>query len=328
MINQKSLEELKNQISNSQKIAIFGHDYIDWDCIGATLGFWAVLEKLGKKVSYFTSYSIYKNLSWIEWIQKYNYNFDYKSYDIVFVLDFQRFDRLSKIDTGYFVWRKTFMIDHHPWDQDIEPTYKIIDTSASSACELIWEYVYELYSDLIDAKIANYFLIGTITDTWFFEYEKDSISTFRNTSQMIEKWADKKYILQKLKPSYDAVYFNFLKKFIDRINYEDGIVYSYILQSDTSEARVDKLDDLWYFRDYIRYYEWAELSIYISQKEKNVMSFSMRSTEWIAGPIARNFGGWWHPNAWSFNIILQDWQDVHELISQTISDIKTFYKTL
>ena len=47
-------EAIKLKLENAQKIALFGHEHIDGDALGAILGLGKLLEKPGKTVSYFT----------------------------------------------------------------------------------------------------------------------------------------------------------------------------------------------------------------------------------------------------------------------------------
>ena len=47
-------EAIKLKLENAQKIALFGHEHIDGDALGAILGLGKLLEKQGKTVSYFT----------------------------------------------------------------------------------------------------------------------------------------------------------------------------------------------------------------------------------------------------------------------------------
>ena len=48
------LEKIKQEIENANTIAVFGHEVIDWDALGAILGFGRLLEKQWKTISYFT----------------------------------------------------------------------------------------------------------------------------------------------------------------------------------------------------------------------------------------------------------------------------------
>ena len=316
----KEYKELENKIANSNNIAIFWHDYVDWDCIWSMLWLGCLLEKIGKNITYHTSYQISSRFDRVPNINLIKTNFDYNDYDMIIFVDFNSLDRISQFNSSYFKYENTYIFDHHPWNAYLW-AINIIDTNKSSACEVIWNFIDYIYSDLIDDEISTYLLLWVITDTGNFEYEKDSEETFFTVSEMIKKWADKKFISNNLLPKYNENYFNFLKIFINRITKISKIVYSYILLSDSDVLWSQDIDDLQDFRNFIRYYKWAELSIYITEIKQNILKFSMRSKSWIAWPIAGYFWWWWHPNAWSFQIKIKENQNIISKINTKISEI-------
>ncbi len=325
MINIVSANKLKDIFASSNKIAIFGHDYVDWDCVGAMLWLWKLLENFGKKITYHTSFASPKYLHFLSDISKITTEFDYDDYDLILVLDMNDITRISKFDISK--QQNICIIDHHPFSQNI-PYPNIIDTSYSSVCELIRDYIYYLYPDQITSDISTYLLLWTITDSGRFLYEKDSVATFAITSQMLSKWAQKYFILDNIKPTYDQSYIDLLIIFLQRVVLLDNIVYSYLLYSDLLHFWEAKIDDYEGFREFIVNYSWSEVSIYISQKKDDELKFSLRSRNQKAWLMARNFGGGWHDNAWSFTIKIDLSENIYDKISQTIYDINIFYQKL
>lgn len=326
MTNEDLKQKLINKISNSKKIAIFGHDYVDGDCIGSMLWLWSILQSMDKSISYFTSYEPSKTLSRIPKIDQIKTEFDYENYDIIFILDMNRINRMSKFyNLEYFQNQYTVIIDHHPWSQDISPNINILDTSASSACELIWSYIYEEYSDFITSDIATYFLLWIITDTNRYIYEKNSIKTLEISLQLLQKWANKAFILQNLENQYNQNQLNLLNIFIPRIQSLDWITYSYILDQDLQSQDISDTSEISYLRQFISQYTWTDLSIFITQKDIHKLDFSMRAKKWSAWYIARKFGGWWHDNAASFAVVIWS-QNISKIIKQNIKKITSFYK--
>ena len=315
---QKQYEQLKNKITNSKSIAIFWHDYIDGDCIWSMLWFGSLLTNMQKNVSYFTWHKPAKKFDRIPNINFIKTDFDYREYDMIIRVDFNSTDRISKFDSSYFESKNIYILDHHPSTQILWIT-NIIDTDKSSACEIIWNFIDYIYSDLITPEISTYLLLWMMTDTGNFEYEKNSEEIFGIATNMIKKWANKKFIVNNLLPKYDQSYFDFLKIFVNRITKKEKIVYAYILLSDLQNFEIENIDDIPNFRNFIMNYEWVDLSIYITQLNKDKLKFSMRSKSWIAWPIAEYFWWWWHPNAWSFKI--KQNQDILSEINNKISEI-------
>ncbi|MEM7020894.1 MAG: DHH family phosphoesterase, partial [Pseudomonadota bacterium] len=92
--------------------------------------------------------------------------------EIVFFLDFNSLDRLEKMGPKLLDIdkKKTVMVDHH---LDPEPIADIIisNTSASSTCEMIYQFIIELGDQQrIDINIGTCLFTGLITDTGSFQY--------------------------------------------------------------------------------------------------------------------------------------------------------------
>lgn len=313
--------ELKNKINNSNKIAIFWHDYVDWDCIGSMLWLGTLLQNMNKSVTYHTSYTPSKKFNRVTNIESIKTDFDYGEYDMVIRIDFNNPDRISKFRSEYFWSQNLYIIDHHPWSKDLW-AINIVDTDQSSACEVIRDFLYNEFSDLITANISTYLLYGTMSDTWSFRHEKDSHKTLKTASEMIKFWANKKLITENITTKYNKNYFEFLKVFLDRITEYSGIVYAYVLSSDLDAMETNDIEEFETFRNFIWNYEWAKISIYITEPERGALKFSMRSDLWIVWDIAIKLGWWWHPKAAWFKIKINKNDDIQKIIKDKISEIK------
>lgn len=78
----------KSLLKKSKSIALFGHTNPDGDCIGSMLGLGKILEKQGKKVSYFTPTKPSKLFHFLPDIKKIKSDFDEKKYDLLVFVDF------------------------------------------------------------------------------------------------------------------------------------------------------------------------------------------------------------------------------------------------
>jgi phosphoesterase RecJ-like protein len=91
--------------------------------------------------------------------------------DLIFCLDFNDLRRIEPL--GVHVRESNaikIMIDHHI-DPSIEADYVISDTSASSTCELIYDFIASLDKlDCINETIATCLMTGIFTDTGCFSY--------------------------------------------------------------------------------------------------------------------------------------------------------------
>lgn len=112
--------------------------------------------------------------------------------EIVFCLDFNSLDRIDKL--GLKIHNKNIvkvMIDHHI---DPEPfaDYMLSEVTASSTCELIYDFM-ELLGDekMIDPLIGECLYTGIITDTGSFKYST-SAKLFRIVAALKEVGVDDK----------------------------------------------------------------------------------------------------------------------------------------
>src|SRR5690606_34123385 len=103
-----------------------------------------------KQVSYFTPDQPMHDFNFVEKIDLFQTQFDYaKSYDLLLFLDTAtQTSQLKDFRTAYpeyFTNHPTkVVIDHHQTNQGYG-NLNIIDPTASSACELLAEIVFELY---------------------------------------------------------------------------------------------------------------------------------------------------------------------------------------
>lgn len=116
---------------------------------------------------------------------------------IIFYLDFNALDRIDKVGELTEARRCTkIMIDHHLYP-DPMADYLISDTTASSTCELVYDFIDRLGDkQKIDKTIAECIFTGILTDTGSFKYST-SPKVFRLAAELIESGVDD-YLLQDL----------------------------------------------------------------------------------------------------------------------------------
>lgn len=117
--------------------------------------------------------------------------------EIIFYLDFNALDRIDKVGELTDANRCTkIMIDHHLYP-DPMADYLISDTTASSTCELVYDFIDRLGDkQKIDRTIADCIYTGIVTDTGSFKYST-SPKVFRLVAELIEQGVDD-YLLQDL----------------------------------------------------------------------------------------------------------------------------------
>ena len=187
------LEDLKALLSVPKDIVITTHRNPDGDAIGASLALYHYLNQFGHTVKVMAPSEYPDFLSWMpgaqdilifdvhtekgtEWL---------KRADIIFVLDYndlERVDRMGEIIAPLTCVK--VMIDHHLYPEPFAD-YVLSDTSASSTCELIYDFLGMLgHLNRIDLRVGDSIFTGILTDTGSFKYST-SPKLFRIVADLI-----------------------------------------------------------------------------------------------------------------------------------------------
>ncbi len=328
MLDSNLLMELKNKLLLSEKIAIFSHENIDGDSLWAGLALGSILEKQGKKVSYFTPDEISPKFSFLEDVKKYSYNFDFGEYDILVFVDIGCVDtQLKKFwsqNSSYWKNKYKIAIDHHLWNCKYADL-NIIYPNYSSTCALLYDILENIWLDLIDQKISTFLFLWHITDTNFCKWSNDS-KDMKIAAQLFEKWADKKAII-------DNIYYNmtfegvkFLGKLIDRIKIKNNIVYARYMENELQQNWLDS-QDVWLLMDIMLKIKQKEVYIILKFLNNGLVKWSIRTKTPIANKIASALGWGWHSQAAGFKLEY-DSQQVNKFVEELIEKVYKIYSNV
>lgn len=201
----ENLAEVKALLSSPQDILITSHRNPDGDSIGSSLALYRYLVKLGHTVGIAFPSDYPELFGWMqniervviddsspELVDKY-----IKRASIIFCLDYNALDRIDRM--GEKIAARNclkIMIDHHLNPDDFAD-YTLSDVSASSTCELIYDFITMLGDhQLIDVFIGECLFAGILTDTGSFRYST-SPKLFRTVADLLEIGVDD-YKLQDL----------------------------------------------------------------------------------------------------------------------------------
>ena len=200
-----NLSELQKLLSVPKDIVITTHRNPDGDAIGSSLALSHYLRMHGH-TTYMMAPSEYPDF--LEWmpgageflihdIEPEECDAKIARADMIFCLDFNALDRIDKLGEAIAATDcPRVMIDHH-LDPEEFCDFMMSDTSASSTCEMVFDFI-EMFNDkaLIDKKTAEAMFTGILTDTGSFKYAT-SPKLFRIAAELLEKGADD-YLLQDL----------------------------------------------------------------------------------------------------------------------------------
>lgn len=323
---QSQIDQFHDLVKSHQTFLIIGHSNPDGDCLGSMLGLGRWLEKQGKEVRYTASRQHSPSLNRVWWSDRISYVTNNPWYtrfdsDVIICIDHSSYSQRSDAQS-YFQEHITnqiiVCIDHH-LDASIVCQYSLIDTSASSATELLRELLNYLdpHKEYIDSTIASLCYLGLVTDTWWswwFMREKNSIRSFENALSMIKAWAEKPLIINKLN-TLTQNDIEFIKLCFTKIQYFEHGIWYVVSEEERLQFGLDA-ENLHRFSSIIKKIENQDVIVCFTLIEGKVYG-SIRTTNAInVQRIAKAFGGWWHLLASGFR--LTDQVYTPELIASQI----------
>lgn len=320
----QTADNIKALIQASNTIAIFGHEYVDGDCLWSMIWLWKVLESIGKKVSYFTPYPVAKSLQFVPHRDEIQTSFDYGNYDILLFVDFTGYDRIKPFTQNkesYFDENTLIIIDHHLGKHPATTDLVLKDPSASSNCERIYEHILSRRPDKITPEIATYLYIWLTTDSGNFMYESDSVRIMHNALWLIQAGADKKRVLQNIFYRNNREMIQFWTTVVQRAQQAWWVLWTYYEDEEIAKIDIDKEEADYGFHT-LRTIAGPKIYIRI-RKSWNTLRWSVRGNGEIdcAGLCNTLFNGGWHHNAAGFSV--DRFQDLWSGITYIIEKIQT-----
>lgn len=194
----KNFKKLQEFLSTPRDILITSHRNPDGDAVGSSLALMHFLKSKYHTVYVSLPSPFPDNFAWMEGSEdiliydskEKRVNKIIDNADLVFALDYNGLDRIDKM--GDYIGKSEVpvaMIDHHLDPKDFSE-YTLSDPSASSTCELIYDFIKKMDSKSpLDVRVAEYIYTGILTDTGSFKYSV-SPKLFKICSKLLENGVD------------------------------------------------------------------------------------------------------------------------------------------
>ncbi len=121
-------------------------------------------------------------------------------YDLIFTVDTPDLELLGKIyedNTDFFYHTPIINLDHSSSNEHYGQI-NLVDLTATSSAEIIFNLLESMSADLLDEKIATCLLTGIITETRSFKTHNVTPKTLNISSQLIAAGAEREKIIQNL----------------------------------------------------------------------------------------------------------------------------------
>ena len=201
-----TIAEVKALLGTPRRICITSHRNPDGDAIGSSLGLYHYLVGSGHSVTVIFPSDFPVIFSWLPDSDKIIISDNdlplvrkaLKSAEVIFALDYNALDRIDK--TGEIIRPLSkvpkILIDHHR-EPELFADFMLSDISASSTCELVFDFIHLLDdADKINQTVGECLYTGIVTDTGSFKFAT-SPKLFRVVANLLERGVED-YRLQDL----------------------------------------------------------------------------------------------------------------------------------
>lgn len=290
--------DLLKEIGNLRTIVISGHTRPDGDCVGSVMATYLYLKKkLPDAVIVPMIEKPAAEFECIDGIQDICSDFiaSLEQFDVFIGLDCSTEDRYGEALKYYLSSKKKIVIDHHISNEGFGDA-SLIDGSASSTCELIFDLISK---EDMDERIALALYIGIIHDTGVLQYSCTSPKTLRTVASLIEFGFDFPKIIDETFYERTKLQNDILGKCLeDAKEYLDGKV----MASKVTKELMDKMQvvphDFDGIVNQLRYVKGVEVSVFMYEIEEGSFKVSMRSRGLVdVAKIAKKFEGGGHMRA-------------------------------
>lgn len=315
-INDEILK-FKEQLKDSNSIALISHLDPDGDNLGSLTALSKSLLNLGKKVYPIEFDKIPENLKFLPNLDLLSDNTDINiNINMIICLDCANYERLGKIDELFNKAKYRINIDHHQ-SNEFYGDVNIVKKGYSSTCELVFDLINEINLP-IDKEISMSLLTGISTDTGRFLYSATTADTLAKASRLVENGADmikiNELIYQSKKFEAQLLENEILSK---TEIYNDYVAFSFVMTDQLNKYNVE-ISDIDSVINTFRDTDKIKISVLIKQQTENEYKVSFRSKGNIdVGLIAKNLGGGGHKNA-AATKITGDFETVSNKIKEEI----------
>lgn len=195
------ISHINDLLDNSQRVVLLSHANPDGDAIGSVLAMTAYLKKRGldpvpmlpdaMPASY--RWMPHASSVWDAQIEPQRCEKALKEAQVVFCFDFNGANRVEGLKNALEEANGVkVLIDHHPNPSNAFD-HILSDTKASSAAELVYQFIHALNGnkmDVMDLNIAQCIYVGMMTDTGSFNYNAGNPQMYSVLKHLIETGVD------------------------------------------------------------------------------------------------------------------------------------------
>ena len=296
-----TLEEIAERIKRAKSAVILTHMRPDGDAIGSALALSRALDVLGIENSVSDESDIPSNLSFLTGTEKIGKGF-FKEADLYIAVDSADEQRLGAlVDDFRAVSRKkdTVNIDHHVSNTRFAKYNYVRECSAN--CMNIAVLVEKLGVPL-DKELAQYLLLGLLTDSGNFSHDDVTEETFLTAARLVKAGADIRWLNYNLFKKQSAVRAALFADTMSRIRYFFEGKFAAIVISREAMKKFGADNGMTEgFVDFPLSVDTVEVCASVMEVKKGQYKISLRSKNYAdVNKVAGTYGGGGHVRAAGF----------------------------
>jgi phosphoesterase RecJ-like protein len=167
-------------------------------------------------------------------------------YNLIFVIDSSDLKSLGEIHEKHidlFSSIPMVNIDSHP-DNEHFADVNLIDVASATTSEIMYKLMKKINESLIDEQISTALLTGIIANTKSFKTENIKPTTLQTASELIDKGADRDFIIKNLFYSKSIASLKLWGQALGHLQNESdiGLVYTTVTKDDINRSGAHKDD--------------------------------------------------------------------------------------
>lgn len=321
--------KFKNYLKNSKKILLINHRRMDGDAYGSLAWFYYLLQKFWNYTVFATNdETTPESFSFLDNNEIFDVSFSFKDFspDLIISFDVASLEQLwdvYKNNTSLFSHTTWVNIDHHI-SNNLFWNINIVDTTASSTCEIVWDIIKNFdLEKYMDKKIATFLLTGIITDTNSFFNTNSSSKALQSASEIMKYHPRHQDIIINLfkKKPYNRLklWWKILESLKDINN--SKVVWNIVPKSLFIQTRTTDKDISWLIDEFLTTIDGLEVGflLYELDDKKVKWSFRWKTDNIDLDVFCRKWWWWWHKRASGFVV---EWKNLYEVEAEVVEELK------
>ena len=231
-----------------------------------------------------------------------------EDFDLIITLDVAEPKQLgSLLDTSpdLLTSAPLINIDHHRTNPSFGTAANIVDASAASTTQVLFQALPELFGDdwreLVTADVATLLLAGLITDTGSFQNANTTPQSLEVAAELVEMGARQQEIIRKLFKTRSLSALRLWGAALSKLRVDDSrrLMWSTITLNDLEEAGATEDDTEGLIDELLSGAPGVEMVLLFKERQDGTTALSARSTtpQCDCAEFAEGFGGGGHAAA-------------------------------